>query len=89
LNARKALVCERWFVDELSEPVFHRYMVFTIPKMLRSYFLCDRKLLTDLSRAARRAVGTFMELAIGEGIRPAMAAVKHTFGEGVRFHPHS
>ena len=29
-----------------------------------------------------------MELAIGEGIRPAMVAVKHTWGEGVRFHPH-
>jgi len=29
-----------------------------------------------------------MEMAVGAGVRPAKAVVKHTFGEGVRFHPH-
>ena len=29
-----------------------------------------------------------MEMAVGADVRPAMAVVKHTFGEGVRFHPH-
>jgi len=42
----------------------------------------------DLSRAAHKAVAKFMELATGEGIVPAMVVVKHTCGEGVRFHPH-
>jgi hypothetical protein len=44
--------------------------------------------LTELSRAAHRAVSRLMEMAVGAGVRPAMAVVKHTFGEGVRFHPH-
>jgi hypothetical protein len=77
-----------WFADELSEPVFHRQMVFTIPKILRPYFLYDRKLLTELSMVAHRAVSRFIEMATGAGVHPAMAVVKHTFGEGVRFHPH-
>jgi len=56
--------------------------------MLRAYFRYDRTLMTDLSRAGYRAVSQFVEMAVGPGIRPAMAVVKHTFGEGVRFHPH-
>ena len=30
----------------------------------------------------------FAEMTAGAGVHPAMAIVKHTFGEGVRFHPH-
>ena len=59
-----------------------------IPKMLRAYFRYDRTLLSELSRAAWRAVARFVEEAAGPGVRPAMVVVKHTFGEGVRFHPH-
>ncbi|MCK4235747.1 MAG: transposase, partial [Candidatus Krumholzibacteria bacterium] len=44
--------------------------------------------MTDLSRAAHRAVSKFMEPAVGASVRPAMVVVKHTYGEGVRFHPH-
>lgn len=87
-QARRAEEWARWFAGDLSEPVPHHQIVFTIPKMLRAYFRYDRKLMNGLSRAAHRAVATFMELAIGEGIRPAMVVVKHTYGEGVRFHPH-
>ena len=63
-------------------------MVFAIPKMHRAYFHYDRKLLTELSRVAHRAVSRFVEVAAGAGVQPAMVVVKHTFGEGVRFHPH-
>jgi hypothetical protein len=87
-QARMAEEWARWFADELSEPVFHRQMVFTVPKILRPCFLYDRKLLTELSRAAHRAVSRFVDMTAGAGVRPAMAIVKHTFGEGVRFHPH-
>jgi len=33
-----------WFAAKLSEPVPNRWMVFTIAKILRPYFLCDRGL---------------------------------------------
>jgi len=56
--------------------------------MLRACFRYDRTLMTDLSRAAYRAVSRFIEMAAGPGVQPAMAVVEHTFGEGVRFHPH-
>lgn len=87
-QARRAEEWARWFAGDLSELVVHHQIVFTIPKMLRPYFRYDRKLMTDLSRAAHSAALKFMEPAIGEGIRPAMVVVKHTYGEGVRFHPH-
>ena len=60
-QARQSEEWAGWFADELSESVFHRQMVFTIPKILRAYFHYDRKLLTDLSRAAHRAVSRFGE----------------------------
>ncbi|MFO7915364.1 MAG: transposase [Candidatus Krumholzibacteriales bacterium] len=66
----------------------HHQIVFTIPKMLRPYFRYDRKLMTDLSRAARTSVVKFMEQELGKEVTPAMVVVKHTYGEGVRFHPH-
>ena len=38
--------------------------------------------------AAHRAVSRFVEMTAGAGVRPAMAVVKHTYGEGERYHPH-
>jgi ribosomal protein S27E len=87
-QARHSEEWARWIADELSEPVHHRQIVFTIPKILRAYFHYDRKLLTELSRAAHRAVSRFVESTCGAGVRPAIVVVTHTFGEGARFHPH-
>ncbi|TFH48407.1 MAG: hypothetical protein E4G89_06350 [Methanothrix sp.] len=42
----------------------------------------------DLSRAAHRAVTIFIQQIAGKEITTAMVVVKHTYGEGVRFHPH-
>ncbi len=56
--------------------------------MLRPYFRFDRKLMTDFSRAANRAAVKFIQQKAGKEITPAMVVVKHTYGEGVRFHPH-
>jgi hypothetical protein len=87
-QARRAEEWAMWFADNLSEPANHHQIVFTIPKMLRSYFRFNRKLMTDLSRAANRAVVRFIQQTAGKEITPAMVVVKHTHGEGVRFHPH-
>jgi ribosomal protein S27E len=87
-QARRSEEWSRWFAETLSAPVPHHQIVFTIPKMLRAYFRYDRTLMSDLSRAAYRAVAQFVEASAGPGVRPAMVVVKHTFGEGVRFHPH-
>lgn len=60
-QARQSEEWARWFAEELSESVHHRQIVFTIPKILRAYFLHDRALLTELARAAHRAVSRFVE----------------------------
>ena len=40
-----------WLCEEVLKAVPHRHFVFTIRKILRRYFLYDRKLLSDLSPA--------------------------------------
>ena len=73
--------------EEVLEAVGHAQWVFTVPKMLRPYFLRHRELLGDLCRAAW---DTMREMLAGaaEEIRPGMVAVVQTFGERVNFHPH-
>ncbi len=78
----------RGLVDEVVEPVGHAQWVFTIPKMLRIYFLRHRELLGALSRAAYETVQELMAAAVEEkDFRPMMVSVIQTFGEGAKFHP--
>jgi len=77
-----------FLVDELLEPVPHRHMVFTIPKILRTYFRYDRKLINDLSRAAYKSVQKYVEFMFGKGFTPGMIVVRQHFGEAARHHPH-
>jgi hypothetical protein len=80
----------RGLVDEVVEQVGHAQWVFTIPKMLRVYFLHHRELLGALSLAAYETVKELMAAAAVEekGFRPGMVSVVQTFGEGAKFHPH-
>jgi len=63
-------------------------MVFTIPKILRTYFRYDRKLINDLSRAAYKSVQKYVEFMFGKGFTPGMIVVRQHFGEAARHHPH-
>jgi len=42
----------------------HRHFVFSIPKILRRYFLYDRKLLSDLSRCGWESLKVFFQEAV-------------------------
>jgi hypothetical protein len=44
--------------------------------------------MTELSRGAHRAVVRFIQHTAVKEIVPAMVVVKHTYGEGIRSHPH-
>ncbi|MEX1245853.1 MAG: transposase [Thermoanaerobaculia bacterium] len=74
--------------EEVLEAVGHAQWVFTVPKMLRPYFLRHRELLGDLCRAAWDTVREMLAAGAAEEIRPGMVAVVQTFGERVNFHPH-
>ena len=89
-DAKRAAAFAAFLSDEVLEDVPHSMWVFTIPKMLRVYFLHHRELLGELSRCAYETIRELMNAAAfeEEGFRPAMVSVVQTFGEAARFHPH-
>lgn len=70
-------------------PVPHRQYVFSIPKILRKYFLYNRKLLGKLSQCAARSLAQFFKVVLGKkhGITGCVVAIQ-TFGDYGRWHPH-
>jgi hypothetical protein len=88
-GAKRAAELAAFLQDEVVEPVGHAQWVFTIPKMLRIYFLHHRELLGALSLAAYQTVKELMAAAVEEkSLRPGVVSVIQTFGEGAKFHPH-
>ncbi len=87
-GAKRAAETANRLGEHVLEPVGHAQWVFTIPKMLRPYFLHHRELLGDLCRASWQTVREMMLAAAGEEIRPGMVAVIQTFGSTINFHPH-
>ena len=51
-HTKRAVAFAEWLRTTILLPVPHRQIVLTIPKMLRIYFLYDRRLLDDLCRVA-------------------------------------
>ena len=89
-DAKRAAVFAAFLHDEVFEDVPHSMWVFTIPKMLRVYFLHHRELLGELSRCVYQTLKQLMSAAVfeEENFRPGMVSVVQTFGETARFHPH-
>jgi hypothetical protein len=71
-GAKRAAELAAFLQDEVVEEVGHAQWVFTIPKMLRIYFLHHRELLGALSLAAYQTVKGLMAAATVEekGFRP-------------------
>jgi hypothetical protein len=89
-GAKRAAELGAFLVDEVVEDVGHAQWVFTIPKMLRVYFLYHRELLGELSRAAAQTAKELLAAAAGEeeGFRSGIVSVVQTFGGRAKFHPH-
>lgn len=87
-GAKRAAETAARLREDGLEPVGHAQWVFTVPKMLRPYFLRHRELLGGLCRAAWQTVREMIAAAAGEDIRPGMVAVVQTFGSKINFHPH-
>ena len=89
-DAKRAAAFAAFLHDEVFEDVPHAMWVFTIPKMLRVYFLHHRELLGELSRCAYDTITELMRAAAFQekSFRPGMVSVVQTFGEAARFHPH-
>jgi hypothetical protein len=78
-----------WLCMDVLKKIPHRHFVFSIPKILRRYFLYDRKLLADLSRCAWESLKAFLRDAVPEDdpVPGAVIAVQ-TFGDFLGFNPH-
>jgi len=76
-----------WLVEEILENVPHRQLVFTIPKILRNYFLRNRRLLGDLTKCAWLSLKEFIQ-AIEPDAMPAAVICMHSFGNLLNFQPH-
>ena len=78
-----------WLCMDVLKKIPHRHFVFSIPKILRRYFLYDRKLLAALSRCAWESLKVFMQQAVPEKepIPGAVIAIQ-TFGDFLGFNPH-
>lgn len=70
-------------------PVPHRQYVFSIPKILRKFFLYDRKLLGKLSQCAAKSLTKFFKITLRKkaGI-PGIVVAIQSFGDYARWHPH-
>lgn len=72
------------------KPSGHCLWTFTLPKMLRPYFMRNRELLADLATLAYETIQQLMADAVGdEKARPGVVAVPQTFGSVVNVHPHA
>ena len=88
-DAKRAAAFGAFLKDEILEDVGHSLVTFTIPKMLRGYFLRNRELLSDLARLAYETLQVLMAEAVDdERARPGVVAVPQTFGSLVNPHPH-
>ena len=63
--------------------------MFPIPKIIRIYFLFDRKLLADLARIAWEVLGLYYTNAVNkDNATPVEAASIQIFGDFLGFNPH-
>jgi hypothetical protein len=75
-DAKRAAAFAAFLQDELLEKVGHSMWTFTIPKMLRPYFMHHRELLADLARLAYETIQEMMAEAVGDPrTRPGVVAV--------------
>lgn len=75
--------------EEVLEDVGHVLWTFTIPRMLRPYFLHHRELLGELCRAGWEVVRQLMVAATQRSdLQPGLVSVVHTAGDVLGWHPH-
>jgi hypothetical protein len=73
---------------EVLEPVPHRHVVLTMPRLLRGIFRKRRELLLDLSQCAAEAMAEYVRRQLGTDTRPGIVVSIATAGDLVQWHPH-
>ena len=88
-HAKRIVQFGEWACSNVLKNVPHRHFVFSIPKIIRIYFLFDRTLLKELSKIAWEVLGLYYKNAVSkEKITPAAISSIQTFGDFLGFNPH-
>ena len=74
--------------EEVLEPVSHRHLVLTMPRLLRGIFRKRRELLLDLSQCSAEAIAEYMRTQLGAELRPGIVVSIATSGDMLQWHPH-
>jgi hypothetical protein len=86
---KKQLLWAEWLQEAVLEPVPHRHVVLTIPRLLRPLFRRRRELLGDLAGAGAEAVKELVRRASPHpGARPGIVVSVATAGDLLQWHPH-
>lgn len=71
-----------WLCTAVVKAVVHRHVVFSVPKIIRRYFLYDRKLLSELSRCGWDALKAVCAVGVRDKTAiPGTAIAIQTFGD--------
>jgi len=88
-HQKRVLEFGEWLCHEVVKAIPHRHAVLSIPKILRRYFLYDRKLLAGLSRCGWEALKLYFKKAVKDrsAVLGAVIAIQ-SFGDLLGFNPH-
>ncbi len=88
-HAKKVVQFGEMLRENILYPVPHRQYVFSIPIIIRKFFLYNRNLLARLATCAADSLLTFFRTALGldDGVCGAVMTIQ-TFGDYARWHPH-
>jgi hypothetical protein len=90
-QAKRYELFSRFVLEEVVEAVPHRQLVFTLPKILRRFFV-PAKRRTSLAQMMHQGVRRFFCEVLGfsqnSKAKTAMICVLQTFGDELNFHPH-
>ena len=87
-DQKRTILYAEYLAEELILDLPHRQYVFTIPKILRSYFRYDWKLFGEVSRLIHELLSGFFSIAAGEPLQCGVVVSYQTFGEFAHFHSH-
>jgi hypothetical protein len=95
-KSRFCTSCGKIYIDDWVEELTgrlinckHRHMVFTIPDILRTFFMKKRKRLSILTRCSAEVLKSWLkERSKKEEYTPGIVSVIHTFGRDLKWNPH-
>jgi hypothetical protein len=83
---KRQILWAEWLQREVLEPVPHRHVVLTMPRLLRGIFRKRRDLLLDLAQCAAEAVAEYVRRGVGADTRPGIVvsiATRRRLGKAI------